>query len=387
MILLSDETEKLEVSAGFALTLHMVSNFVDFTATTTEPDSHQVAASTAADHVVVPAPSASTRRQIKSLTVQNGSSSSQSVQVKKRVGATPYNLTPELTLGPGESLCYIEALGFSVFTSAGVPRQAQVSKVTGNPYKFFKVGTATEAGGVAYCALKDSGYPGAMTLPTPGLNGVAISSSTAGSLPIKAPSTGVNYLTHFNAVASAVSTIELFDLLWVNSGIAVTTTTAQAISPAAAAARDNNNSADGQGVMAALLVTAATTNASAISNAKISYTNSAGVSGLTGTMASFPATAVVGSLVFFLLQAGDRGVRSIQSITLGTSLVTGSVALVLMRSIVSASVISGNTGTSTTYSSQGPGIALAPGACLVPVLTASAATAVTFSLNIVVEER
>ncbi|HRK46451.1 MAG TPA: hypothetical protein PK324_12550, partial [Nocardioides sp.] len=67
----------------------------------------------------------------------------------------------------------------------------------------------------------------------------------------------------------------------------------------------------------------------------ISYTNSDGTAGRTGTIPSFPATAAAGTLVPFMLQAGDRGVRSIQSITLGTSLVSGTVHLLLLRHLAS----------------------------------------------------
>jgi hypothetical protein len=50
-------------------------------------------------------------------------------------------------------------------------------------------------------------------------------------------------------------------------------------------------------------------------------------------MASFPATAVAGTLVPFQLATGDRGVQSVQSVTLGTSYVAGAISLVLFRII------------------------------------------------------
>lgn len=387
MILLNDETELLEVVASAAHSLHIVSGFVDFTSAATDPGSYHGSPSTAATHVVVPAPPANTKRQVKSLTLRNNGVSPQGLIVQKNRGGTQYSMTPQIFLAPGESLCYLDALGFSVFTSAGVPRQAQASKITGFPYRFFKTGTATEAAGVPYCTLKDAGFPGAMTFPTPGVNGQAVTTALSGSINLNAPGSGSNYLTYFNAVANSVATVEMFDLLWINSGLVVTITTAQTMTPAAASARDQNNSADGLGVMAALLVTAATTNASAVTNMTISYTNSAGVAGRTGTIPSFPATAVVGSLVFFRLQAGDSGVRSIQSITFGTSLVTGAVSLVLVRAIIGVSIIASNAGSVVGFASQGPGVYLNPGVCLFLVITANSALAVNINVNMVVEER
>jgi hypothetical protein len=88
----------------------------------------------------------------------------------------------------------------------------------------------------------------------------------------------------------------------------------------------------GNGVIAALEVSATLGNG-AVTNTTISYTDEAGNTGNTGTIASFPASAVTGTLIPFQLGSGDRGVRSIQSITLGTSYVSGTMHLLLLRPI------------------------------------------------------
>jgi hypothetical protein len=129
----------------------------------------------------------------------------------------------------------------------------------------------------------------------------------------------------------------------VNSGLVVTTTTAQAITPVAIPARDTFDTANGDGVLAGFLVTTATTNAGAITNMTISYTNSAGVAGRTGTVTSFPATAVIGSFIPVNLQAGDKGIQSVQSVTFGTSLAAGAVSLVLYRVVRQVGILAAYT--------------------------------------------
>ena len=76
----------------------------------------------------------------------------------------------------------------------------------------------------------------------------------------------------------------------------------------------------------------------------LSYTNQAGTSGRTATIASFPATAVAGTFVPFQLAAGDTGVRSIQSITLGTSYGGGAIHLVAYRILARLELPIANTG-------------------------------------------
>jgi hypothetical protein len=91
--------------------------------------------------------------------------------------------------------------------------------------------------------------------------------------------------------------------------------------------------------MVGIEVRTATTNAAAVLNATLDYTNSAGTPGRTGTIlptTGIPATAVAGTFIPFMLAAGDAGIRSIQNITLGTSLGAGAIHLVAYRVIAMA---------------------------------------------------
>lgn len=207
-----------------------------------------------------------------------------------------------------------------------------------------------EAAGQYHSTFYLAGMPGAAAAPAPGINGAALT-SYAGQINVPSPVGGQTiYLARMEFTqAGNIGGAWFCDRLWHNSGIVVTTTTAQTITPVAIPSRDDNGLTDGLCVQAALEVSAATTNASAITNTTISYTNSDNVSGRTGSIASFPATAVAGTFVPFTLQAGDKGVRSVQSITLGTSYVTGTIHLVLYRKLSGIGAPAAN----VTYA-QGP---------------------------------
>jgi hypothetical protein len=81
-------------------------------------------------------------------------------------------------------------------------------------------------------------------------------------------------------------------------------------------------------------------------------TDQSGNSGNTGTITSFPATAVAGTFVPFNLAAGDTGVRSIQTLTLGTSYGGGTIHLVQYRPIAYVPLSAANIGASMAPGAQ-----------------------------------
>lgn len=116
----------------------------------------------------------------------------------------------------------------------------------------------------------------------------------------------------------------------------MTTTTAQTVNSVAFPARDIQGTVNGEGCMIGLLVATATTNGAVNNTATVSYTNEAGTAGRTATLLAvtgwqIPATAVAGTIVWFMLAAGDKGVQSIQSVTLAASLGAGAVSLLVGR--------------------------------------------------------
>lgn len=211
------------------------------------------------------------------------------------------------------------------------------------PLGFLKVGATMEAAGVLHSLFYTSGAPGAAATPSPGMGGAALT-SYAGQIPWTNPSSGNAYLARLAASATQSGALLLFDRLWHNSGITVTTTTSQTINSATWPARDRDGSTNGEQVLVGIEVSTATTNGSAVTNTTMSYTDEGGNSGATATISSFPATAVAGTFVPFQLAAGDRGVRSIQSITLGTSYGGGAIHLVAYRQIARIELAVANAG-------------------------------------------
>ena len=220
------------------------------------------------------------------------------------------------------------------------------------PQPFFKVGATMEATGVMHSLFYTTGVPGAATAPSPGINGAALT-TYAGQIPYTNPSSGNGYLAGVNVCGTLVGTLLVCDRLWHNSGVAVTTTTAQAITTPTWPARDKAGSTNGDGIMVGIEVSTATTNAGAVTNTTMSYTDQGGTAGNTATITSFPATAVAGTFVPFQLAAGDTGVRAIASVTLGTSYGGGAIHLVAYRVLATIPVSVANSGLMADYASVG----------------------------------
>lgn len=379
---------ELVTSAAGAIAWHVVYNNLAAADATALDGQGNIASATTT--TLVAAPAAAEQRDLLGLHVRNNGAAANDVTVQKNVGGTLSALA-KVTLAPGDMLQFSPSMGFSVIDAQGRQKQAaaETPPLKGRTAAMLKAaGTAPEAAAIRYWVGKDAGTTGTYTVGTPGLAGRAtdgMATADAGCFPLWTP-TGALWLRRFTAACGVASAIELIDLLLINSGIAVTTTTAQTLNTVTLPARDNNGAAAGDGVLAGLLVTTATTNAGAITNCTISYTNQAGTAGRTGTMASFPATANVGSLIPFELQAGDTGVQSVQSITLGTSLVTGAVSLILFRPIDFMGLNVANVG--FTQPQQGLGnIRLYGGSCLFPVIVPQSTTVHLVACSITVEER
>lgn len=202
-----------------------------------------------------------------------------------------------------------------------------------------------EAAGELASLYLVAGRPGAATAPAGGINGTARSSAVAGQIPFPAAVAGKNvYLAGLDAQAGAnIGGVWIMDRLWDNVPV-VTTTTSQAIVSPAWPARDLDGATAGRGVLLALEVYTDTTNGAPNTGITVSYTNSAGTAGRTGTITSFPATAKAGTFELVNLAAGDVGVRSVESITLTTSLGGGAAGLVAYRPVAFLPLAAANVG-------------------------------------------
>jgi len=205
--------------------------------------------------------------------------------------------------------------------------------IIGVPTVWGKDPVTAKAAGIPHTPWYGTGIVGAGAAPTGGLNGANFTGpAVAGQIGMPAAVAGAtSVILRANATqAGNVGGMWLVDRQWGNVPV-VTTTGAQAITQPTLPARDASASTSGVGVVLALECSAATGNGAPITNTTVSYTNSAGVAGRTATLTSFPATAPQGTFVVFSLQAGDVGVRSVQSITLGTSYVSGQIHLIAFR--------------------------------------------------------
>lgn len=373
---LSNTTHVLEITTSVAGNVHYQVGYTDITSSSvgTPTDSFGII-TTATTTIIATAPAASTTRKIQYVNVFNNGASN-TIILKKDISGTEYNIL-QVTLQQGETLRVVNDKVEVLDVSGRLKTQnTGLSEITGDSRTIFKVGTGAEAAGQYYCFAKDSGAPGAWSPGTPGINGRNTDGTTAadlGCITVGNPTSGAWYVRDFNIAASQAGMFILADVLWVNTGLVVTTTTAQAITQPTLPLRDNLGTSNGYGIGAGLLVTTATTNAAVISNITLQYTNSNGVAGRTGTISSFPATAVIGTFVPFQLQAGDVGVRSIQSITLGTTLTAGAISLIAFNFLGTSPVTIANVG-SIAFEKQ-LDLRIQNGHCLLPFWLASNTTA------------
>ncbi len=213
------------------------------------------------------------------------------------------------------------------------------------PSVYGKDTASNEAAGICHTPWYQTGITGAGAAPSGGINGANFTGPLAGAIATPAAvASATSLVGKFTAVHNGgIGHLWLIDKLWGNVPT-VTTTTSQAITQPTLPARDETAATVGGGVFLALECSSTTGNAGAITNTTVSYTNSAGTAGRTATLTSFPITGLTGTWVPFSMQAGDLGVRSVQSITLGTSYVSGAVHLVAWRLVASMPCPTANVG-------------------------------------------
>lgn len=179
------------------------------------------------------------------------------------------------------------------------------------------------------------GNPGAGAFDTT-LAGVALSSSggqVAGQIAHTDPGAGNAHLANFEAQATQPGVLIVADRLWHNGGFTITSAIAQAVNSAAFPARDVAGSTNGDGVLLGLEVSGAA--GAAAPTITVGYTNQGGTAGKTGVNSfATAASPTAGAFYPIGLQAGDTGVRSVQSLTLSASWVSGTINLVAYRPLL-----------------------------------------------------
>lgn len=395
MLNLTSTSDVVRIVTSAAAQIECHASWADLNGSTVTLGRQNTAAiTTATTTTVVPSPGSGVARNVKHLNITNDHASVACIVTVEHFDGTTASELIAVTLLTGENMVLGEDGRWTHYDANGaVYPPAGKGAYDGYPVVFMKSGTAADTVGYWYCTSKDAGFPGAWSPGTPGINGRVTDGTTSadfGCIPVKNPAVGASFLTEVTMGASINHSHLFFDVLWVNTGIAVTTTTAQAISMPTLPARDVNGTTNGEGCMIGMLTTTANTNAAAIANTTVTYTNSDGTGSRTATLTAIggsriPATPVVGTLVWFNLQAGDRGVRSIQAITLNTSLGAGAVSLFIARDLA-------NIGTSLinvqfTRKLADPGVRLYNGTCMLHCVLASATTATFFNGELVIQEK
>lgn len=361
VVTLDATTETLEITTSSTSAIDYTVSYTNNASGTITPGSSHGQITTATTTSVLAAPAASEQRAVTALSACNVGAASNVITVKHDTSGTERVVT-RASLAASECLQADNSGSWQVINSAGTPKLA-TSPATrgGRSYVWSKSATAVDTIGYHYAYGKDTGLPGAYSLGSPGLNGVATDCSvvgtagTGGALSLGAPvftnaASGSLYLKSWTVTGAVVGTYALIDVLWYNTGLVVTTTTAQAITTPTFPARDANGSSNGEDVYLALLTTTANTNAAVITNTTASYTDAEGNAG--ATAAQFAqvgfqtvATPVIGTWTQLYPAAGDTGTRAVASVTLGTSYGAGALSLMAYRVIAVAGVSVANNAT------------------------------------------
>lgn len=397
MLLLASTSDLVRLTTSTATSIIEVhTSYMDVSGTTVTPGRTNTRITTAATTTIVPSPAASTVRNIKAIYVTNNSTGTSCIVGVEHTDGTNVVELMQFVLLPGENLGYREDGSWVHRDQNGAEYPPSgLGKYSGRNVPFMKTSTGADTIGYWYCTSKDAGYPGAWAPGVPGVNGRVTDGTVAadyGCIPIPNAVTGSNYLTALELASSVAHTSDFFDVLWVNSGLSLTTlSTVQAITTPTLPARDVNGTTDGEGCTIGLLFTAASTLAAVNALSQVTYTNSKGVGSRIASQSAVqgsqvPATPLIGTIVWYNLQAGDTGVRSIQGFNIGaTSWLTGSVSLFISRDISTIGTAIVNVSTPKIIGD--PGIKLYNGTCLLHNHLASATTATFFTGSIAVMEK
>jgi hypothetical protein len=203
-----------------------------------------------------------------------------------------------------------------------------------------KAVTGTVVAGRPWSLWSLAGSPGAGAFDAT-LNGVTLSSTSsnvAGQIPHTDPGSGNAYLANFGGQLTQAGLVILADRIWHNGGYTITSTSAQNSTTPTWPSRDNAGATSGDGIILGLEISATT--GAGTPTITVGYTNEAGTASRTGTnILATVASSATGSFYQIGLQAGDKGVRSVQSLTLSATWTSGTMNLVAYRILAALPVL------------------------------------------------
>lgn len=395
MLLLTSTSDLVQVTTSAASDIQVHASYVDLSGATYAPGRTNTVISTATTTTVVGSPGAATQRNLKGLYITNNSTSVNCTVGVIHTDGTAIVELMQFILLPSENMTFNEEGRWNHRDAQGAEYPpAGRGMYDGKSIPFMKSSTAPDAIGYWYSTSKDAGFPGAWSPGTPGVNGRITDGTSAadfGCIRIPNPGVGANFLTEMQMGTSAVQGNLFADVLWVNSGLVATTLTAQAFTVPTLPPRDLNGQTGGEGCMIGLLCTTASGLAAVASNATITYTNSKGVAGRVATLSAVPgsqapATPVIGTVVWFNMQAGDSGVGAgAWSLTLNTSWVSGNISIFIARDVA----MIGTTQASVIVPRKlaDPGVRLWNNTCLLHFVLASTAAVTFFNGELTITEK
>lgn len=260
-------------------------------------------------------------------------------------------------------------------------------------------GTTAHTAGMWYLLSQTGGNPAASSILGTGTNlafqQLLDTTATAAGIQHGGDVTGFKTIVNASAFSAAATSMPavfmLVDLLGFYPITSVTTTGAQTLNNAITLpARDRSGAANGVGVQA--LIVPSTVMGAATPSITLGYTNAAGTAGRsTPSSPALPAgntAAAVSSVVysgtgagkygpFVPLAAGDTGIRSVQSINLSASYVSGVLNLILCRPLLTLPMTTIGVACERDLLNQLPSLPrVYNGACLAWLMYAGAATPV-----------
>ena len=189
-------------------------------------------------------------------------------------------------------------------------------------WEFVKTSSAPEGAGIWHSLWAAAGNPGAGSNPatTPGTS----HDNTAGSIYFADTSTDQTHLVTFGAMSSVAMNLMIYDrLVSVNQSIA---TTGDKTINSVALPRYTS----GVGVYPFVEYSVASTAAGVFSLS--SYTNQAGTTARVGATVTPPAAVMnVNSIIWMPIEAGDAGVRSVETLNVATAATSATVNVVLCK--------------------------------------------------------
>jgi hypothetical protein len=235
-------------------------------------------------------------------------------------------------------------------------------------WPILKAGFSPQVAGCWTSLWVQAGIPGAGANSADGVNGAIPTDATAGAYPFTNVSS--TYLARLAYYGTVLGQLLLYDRLWHNSGLSVTTVGNQALTSTTLTRPDAN----GADVEAWLQVY---TTLGAGSTAKtIAYTDQDGNTAQVGTLQGFVTTAAAQRTFPFSLAAGDTGVRVITGFDNVATSTSGTFGLILRRLISGLAIPASNTG-AVLDPIQGGLPRIYDDACLELIWLASSTTSMT----------